>query len=164
MEMLASIFTDVIRHEGLISWTKIQKTPTYPLYFLLISYFLSSHFPLSLLSCNGFFYFFCLFPSYYFPFISFSFFPFLLIFLFPSLLFPLLFPFSCFILAVFPSYPIYLSICFYFPSHLYFYPLRPNFCPLFVVILVYILLFPLSFHSLPRIIPFGLSRLNNMLE
>jgi hypothetical protein len=61
--------------------------------------------------------------------------------------FPLLFLFSCFILVVFQSYPIYLSICFYFSSHLYFYSLRPNLCPLFVVILVFILLFPfLSIH------------------
>jgi hypothetical protein len=145
MEMLASIFTDVIRHEGLISWAEVQKTPTYSLHFLLISYFLFSHFPLSLLSCNVLFY--VLFPSYYFPCDSFTFFPFLLMFFFPSLPFPLLFPFSFFILVVFPSYPIYLSICFYFSSHLYLYFLRLNFSPLFIVILVFIILFPfLSIH------------------
>ena len=133
------------------------------IFFLFLTFFLlTSHYRFFCAMVSSIF--FCLFPSYYFPFISFSFFPFLLIFLFPSLPFPLLFPFSCFILAVFPSYPVYLSICFYFPTHLYFYPLRPNFCPLFVVILVYILLFSLSFHSLPRNIPFGLSRLSNVLE
>jgi len=89
---------------------------------------------------------FLLFVFVYFHFITFLVSPFhsfhfLLIFFFPSLPYPLLFPFSCFILVVFPSYLFYLSICFYFSSHLYFYSLRPNFCPLFVVILVFILLF-----------------------
>ena len=131
----------------------------------LISYFLLSHFPLSLLLCNGFFYFFFLFISI------------LLLSLY------LLFSLSIFInfLLSFFAFPIVIPVLVFYSRRLsvlrhlsfylfpFFFPfvflfLRPNFCPLFVVILVFILLFPYHFHSLPRIIPFGLSRLSNILE
>jgi hypothetical protein len=60
MAMLASIFTDVIKQEKKLSYR--QRKYRIPLHipfiaFVFLTSSLFSHFPLSLLSCNAFFYF-----------------------------------------------------------------------------------------------------------